>query len=135
MDNTSRYEELAEGGGELLPHRRVIRQLRGLESLPPGTYGPQKQLGRKVHLLLVGHSEQPKLLLQRAKPVLHLQRLVRWRERGWVGFEEVLVRGLPLKTASTTPIPTVASRASTGETREGLCHNLHGTSCLLTSSG
>ena len=72
MDNTSRYEELAEGGGELLPRRRVIRQLRGLESLPPGTCGPQKLLGRKVHLLLIGHSEQPKLLLQRAKLVLHL---------------------------------------------------------------
>ena len=47
VDNTSRYEELAEGGGELLPRCRVIRQLRGQESLPPGTCGPQKLLGRK----------------------------------------------------------------------------------------
>ena len=105
----------------------MIRQLRGLESFPPGTCGPQKLLGRKVHLLLVGHSEQPKFLLQGAKPVLRLQGLVRRRERGWVSLEEVLVRGRSLRTAGTTPVPIVAPVASTGEARDSLYHYLHGT--------
>jgi len=105
-----------------------------MEGFPPCTCGPQKLLRRKVHLLLVGHSEQPKFLLQGAKPVLRLQGLVRRRERGWVSLEEVLVRGLSLRTVGTTPVPTVTPGTSAGKARDGLCHNLHGTSNLLVSS-
>ena len=112
----------------------MIRQLCGLEGFPPSTYGPQKLLRHKVHLLLVGHSEQPKLLLHSAKPVLCLQRLIRWGESGWVSLEEVLIRGLSLRVAGTTPVPTVTLVASVGETHDSLRHNVQGTSGLLASS-
>ena len=112
----------------------MIWQLCGLESFPLGTSGPQKLLGRKVHLLLVGHFEQPKLVLHSVKPVLCLQGLVRRHERGRVGLEEVLVRGLSPRMAGTTLIPTMAPVASAGEAHDSLCHNLDGTSCFLASS-
>jgi hypothetical protein len=39
-----------------------------------------------VHLLLIGHREQQKLLLQHTKSVLHVQRLCSRCERGRVGL-------------------------------------------------
>ena len=62
----------------------------------------------KAHFLLVGHVEQQKLLLQNAKPVLHIQGLIYRREGGRVGLEEILVRGGSLRTAGTTLVPTIA---------------------------
>ena len=103
----------------------MIRLLHGMEGVPPCACGPQKLLRCKAHLLLVGHVEQQKLLLQNAKPVLHIQGLIRRGESGWMSLEEVLVRGQSLRTVSTTP---VAPEASAGEARDSLCHYVHGTS-------
>ena len=106
----------------------MIRLLHGMEGIPPCACGPQKLMRCKAHLLLVGHVEQQKLLLQNAKPVLRIQELIRRGESGWVSLEEVLVRGRSLRTAGTTPVPTVAPMASAGETHDSLCHYVHGTS-------
>ena len=106
----------------------MIRLLHGMEGVPPCACEPQKLLRCKAHFLLIGHVEQQKLLLQNAKPVLRIQELIRRGESGWVSLEEVLVRGRSLKMAATTPVPTVALVASTGEAHDSLCHDFHGTS-------
>ena len=106
----------------------MIRLLHGMEGVPPCACGTQKLLRCKAHLLLVGHVEQQKLLLHNVKPVLCIQRLIRWGEGGWVSLEEALVKGRSLRTAGTTPVPTIALGASTGEARDSLCHYVHGTS-------
>jgi hypothetical protein len=66
--------------------------------------------------------------------VLRVQRLCSRRERGRVGLQEVLIRTGLLKTAGTTPIPTVATMASTGETTDSLRHQLQGTGYLASCS-
>ena len=104
----------------------MIRLLHGIEGIPLCTCGPQNLLRCKAHLLLVGHIEQQKLLLQNAKPVLHIQRLIYRCESGWVGLEEILVRGGSLRTVGTTPIPTISPMASTGEATDSPCQHLHG---------
>ena len=51
-----------------------------------------------------------------------------------MSLEEVLIRGLSLRVAGTTPVPTVTPVAPAGETRDSLCHNVHGMGCFLASS-
>jgi hypothetical protein len=78
----------------------------------------------KAHLLLIGHCEQQKLLLQHTKLVLRVQRLRSWRECGRVGLQEDLIRTGPLKTTGTTPIPAVAIGTPTSEATDSLRHQL-----------
>ena len=100
----------------------MIWLLHGMEGIPPRTRGPQLLLRCKAHFLLVDHIEQQKLLLQNAKPVLRIQGLICWCERGRVGLEEILVRGGSLRTVGITPVPTIALVASAGEASDSLCH-------------
>ena len=99
----------------------MIWLLHGIEGIPPCTRGPQQLLCCKAHFLLINHVEQQKLLLQNAKPVLRIQGLSYWCESGWVGLEEILVRGGSLRTVGTTPVPTISPVASTGKTTDSLC--------------
>ena len=78
-------------------------------------------------LLLIGHIEQQKLLLQNAKPVLRLQGLICRCESGRVGLKEILVRGGSLRTSGTTLVPTIAPVASAGKAHDSLRHDFHGT--------
>ena len=52
--------------------------------------------------------------------MLHVQRLSSRREHGWVCLQEVLVGTGPLETTGTTPIPSIATGASTGEATNSL---------------
>ena len=52
--------------------------------------------------------------------MLCIQRLSSRRERGWVRLQEILVRTRPLGTVGTTPVPTIATGASTGEATNSL---------------
>ena len=72
VEDTSRNIELSECRGELLPGRRMIWLLHGMEGIPPCTCEPQQLLCCKAHFLLISHVEQQKLLLQNAKPMLHI---------------------------------------------------------------
>ena len=98
----------------------VVHRLHGIESAPPNTGRSQKLLCGKAHLPLFSHIEQLKLLLQNTKPMLYIQRLSSWRERGWVCLQEVLVETGLCGSVGTTPIPTVATGASTGEATNSL---------------
>ena len=73
VEDTSRNIKLLECRGELLPGHLMIWLLHGMEGIPPCTRGPQLLLHCKAHFLLIVHIEQQKLLLQNAKPVLHIQ--------------------------------------------------------------
>jgi hypothetical protein len=46
--------------------------LHGIGSIPPCASRSQKLLCGKAHLLLIGHCEQQKLLLQHTKPMLRV---------------------------------------------------------------
>ena len=100
----------------------MIWLLHGMEGIPPCTHGPQQLLRYEAHFLLISHVEQQKLLLQNAKPVLRIQGLSYWCESGRVGLEEILVRGGSLRTAGTTPVPTIAPVASVSKANDSLCH-------------
>ena len=102
----------------------VVHRLHGVESVPPSTRKSQKLLCGKAHLLLISHIEQLKLLLQNTKPMLHVQRLSSRCEHGWVCPQEVLIGTGPLGVAGTTPVPTIATGASTGEATNSLCQHL-----------
>jgi hypothetical protein len=127
IQQTSRNIILTESSGKLLLSHTVVHRLHGIKNVSPCIDRPQKLLCGKVNLLLVNHSEQPNLLLQNTKPMLHVQRLSSWRERGWVCLQEVLVGIGPLNTAGTTPVPAIATEASAGEATNSLCQQLHGT--------
>ena len=66
--------------------------------------------------------------------MLHIQRLSSWHEHGWVCPQKVLIGTGPLRTAGTTPVPTIATGASMGEATNSLCQHLQGTGQLTTSS-
>ena len=59
--------------------------------------------------------------------MLHVQRLSSQRERGWVCPQKVLIGTGPLGTAGTTPVPAIATGASTSEATNSVCQHLQGT--------
>ena len=127
VQQTSGNILLTESSGKLLPSHTVVRRLHGIESIPPCIGRPQRLLCSKGHLLLFSHSEQLKHLLQNTKRMLRIQRLNSWRECGRACLQEVLVGTGSRGSAGTTPIPAVATRASTGESTNSLGKHLQGT--------
>ena len=63
IQQTSRNIVLTKSSGKLLPSHIVVHRLHGVESVPPSNGRSQKLLCSKVHLLLVSHIKQLKLLL------------------------------------------------------------------------
>ena len=116
-----------ESSGKLPLGHMVVHRLHGVESVPPSTSRSQKLLCGKTHLLLIRHIEQLKLMLKNMKPMLHVQRLHSQREHGRVCPQEVLIRIGPLGTTGTTPVPAIATEASTGEATNSLCQHFQGT--------
>ena len=105
----------------------VVHRLHGIESVPPSTGRSQKLLCGKMHLLLIHHTEQLKLLLQNTKPMLHVQSLSSQCECGRVHPQDVLIGTGPLGTIGTTPVPAIATGASTSEATNSVCQHLQGT--------